>query len=226
MVVDAGACVVGVDGAESRWVAVSLRGGRVERVLLVEKLATLPEAFPDAAYFAVDVPMRLWRDRYREVDAELRKRLPGRGSTVFDAPPLDALAREGYAEAKAWAQRFATKGFSVQSWGLRDKIIEASAFVERVGERALEVHPEASFAQMNGGPPLREAKRTWNGAAKRHALLTAVGIALPDALEGGAGEAAVDDVLDATAAAWTAQRRLRGEAEAVRVSGEPAVVWV
>jgi hypothetical protein len=48
-----------------------------------------------ATYLAVDVPMRLWRDRYRKVDEALRKRLPGRGSTVFDAPPLDALAREG-----------------------------------------------------------------------------------------------------------------------------------
>jgi predicted RNase H-like nuclease/N-acetylglutamate synthase-like GNAT family acetyltransferase len=220
-----GACVVGVDGAGSRWVAVSLRAGAVDRVERVDALAELPERFPDALRFAVDVPMRLWPERYRDVDAKLRAHAKGAASSVFDAPPRDALRCNSHASAVAWCRARGLKGFSVQSWGLKDKMLEAEDFVAAVGERALEVHPEASFVTLNGAA-LDASKRSWNGVMRRRALLAASGVVVPDVLAGDAGEVAVDDVLDAAVAAWSGLRQLRGEATPLQVAGEPAAVWV
>ena len=67
----------------------------------------------------------------------------------------------------------------------------------------IEVHPEVSFTQLAGEPLPR--KKTWAGAARRRELLEKEGIVLPGDL-GPAGEAAVDDILDAAVAAWTARR--------------------
>lgn len=75
----------------------------------------------------------------------------------------------------------------------------------------MESHPEASFAQL-AGAPLHSAKSTWAGIARRRQLLADAGIVLPENL-GPAGEkAAIDDVLDAAVAAWTALRVTRDQA--------------
>ena len=71
-----------------------------------------------------------------------------------------------------------------------------------------EVHPEVSFHAL-AGRPLAASKRQWNGQMERRALLAGVGIRIPDAL-GEAGTVAVDDILDAAAAAWSAGRIASG----------------
>lgn len=93
-----------------------------------------------------------------------------------------------------------------------------------------EVHPEVSFQELAGGP-LRFAKKTWAGAELRKELLRSTGIELPAGL-GPAGEvAAVDDVLDAAAAAWSARRCAAGLARSLPDSPErfsdglSAAIW-
>jgi predicted RNase H-like nuclease len=61
-----------------------------------------------------------------------------------------------------------------------------------------------------GTAPMTHPKRTWNGLMERRALLAAAGIEIPGDLPG--CDAAADDVLDAAAVAWTAARKVRGEA--------------
>jgi len=61
------------------------------------------------------------------------------------------------------------------------------------------MHPEVSFAAMSG-KPLIHRKVSWAGHITRRALLAKHGIHLPDEL-GDAGNARLDDVLDADAAA-------------------------
>lgn len=94
----------------------------------------------------------------------------------------------------------------------------------------VEVHPEASFAEL-AGATLHSRKSSWAGIARRRHLLAGAGIGLPDDL-GSAGEkAAVDDVLDAAAAAWTAVRVLRDQAKArpsppeLFSDGLPSAIW-
>ena len=75
----------------------------------------------------------------------------------------------------------------------------------------VEVHPEASFAEL-AGAALQSRKSCWAGIALRRCLLAGAGISLPDDLGLSGEKAAVDDVLDAAAAAWTAVRVLRDQA--------------
>jgi predicted RNase H-like nuclease len=75
----------------------------------------------------------------------------------------------------------------------------------------MEVHPEASFAEL-AGAPLGASKSTWAGIALRRQLLAAAGISLPENLGPAGQKATVDDVLDAAAAAWTAMRVARNQA--------------
>ena len=80
-----------------------------------------------------------------------------------------------------------------------------------------EVHPEFCFLQMNGGRPLRFAKKPVEGRNERAVLLRnarmeGVEEAIEQRKRVGAAE---DDLLDACAAAWTAYRVVIGAATRV-----------
>jgi predicted RNase H-like nuclease len=90
------------------------------------------------------------------------------------------------------------------------------------------VHPEVSFRAMNQGTPLRHRKKSAGGALERIELLRRADIQL-DAL-GPASDVPLDDVLDAAAAAWTAQRLAEGTAKSLpdppeSVDGRPIAIW-
>jgi predicted RNase H-like nuclease len=94
--------------------------------------------------------------------------------------------------------------------------------------QVVEAHPEVSFGQL-AGEPLAVSKKTWAGAELRRNLLANVGITLTGTL-GAAGEAAVDDILDAAVVAWTANRVHLGTAIAVpdppeTFNGIEAAIW-
>jgi predicted RNase H-like nuclease len=91
-----------------------------------------------------------------------------------------------------------------------------------------EVHPEVSFREM-AGAPLEHAKRSWNGQMERRRLLAGGGIELPDDL-GSLGPVPPDDVLDAAAAAWSANRIADGVARAFpnppqRIGDRDVAIW-
>jgi predicted RNase H-like nuclease len=79
------------------------------------------------------------------------------------------------------------------------------------------VHPEVSFAAMND-KPLEHRKISWTGHITRRVPLAEHGVHLPDQL-GNAGNARLDDLLDAAAAAWSAHRIATGHA--IRLPTEP-----
>jgi predicted RNase H-like nuclease len=78
-------------------------------------------------------------------------------------------------------------------------------------EDVKEVHPELCFLELNGGAPMPHAKDTLPGMADRQVLLLAAGFTtLPTALTAYVGShVQTDDILDAYAACWTAERILR-----------------
>jgi predicted RNase H-like nuclease len=98
------------------------------------------------------------------------------------------------------------------------------------GPRLVEVHPEVSFAAM-AGRPLAHRKKSWAGALERWELLAARGVALRGACGEAGALAAVDDLLDAAAVAWTALRVARGAAVSHPCppertpDGWPAAIW-
>ncbi len=123
-----------------------------------------------------------------------------------------------YASANAWLADNAHPKLSQQAWALLPKIREVDALAT-ADDRIYEVHPEVSFRAMARVELPR--KKSWEGAQRRRDLLAAEGIVLPSDL-GDAGRAAVDDVLDAAAAAWTANRIARGDAATLPDPPEPS----
>ncbi len=199
--------VLGVDGFKNAWVVVRLTGGAVAGVTVHRAMTEVVGETADA--IGVDVPIGLPSTGVRTTDLSIRSFVGPRRASVFLTPPRDVIAAPTYAEARRIAREHHGIGVTAQAYALRTKILEVDALVpdER---RIREVHPEATF-RMIAGRPLDHAKRTWNGQMERRRLLSTAGIEFPNRL-GDAGRAPVDDILDAAACAWTAQRCARGEA--------------
>jgi predicted RNase H-like nuclease len=195
--------VAGLDACRSGWVAVVLDDGRFEEALVGPAFTAVLERLDRASAIGVDIPIGLPADDAlpRPADGACRAFVGPRRGSVFPTPPRAALLASSYAEA-----RRVLPSLSAQSYALRRKILEVDAALT---DRVFEVHPEASFAAM-GTAPMTHPKRTWNGLMERRALLAAAGIEIPGDLPG--CDAAADDVLDAAAVAWTAARKVRGEA--------------
>jgi predicted RNase H-like nuclease len=110
---------------------------------------------------------------------------------------------------------------SRQAYGILPKIAEVDDLMTpRIQKRVFEVHPELSFMEMNRGQPMEVSKARAGGVLARMRLLADDG--LIDGLEdlvGDLGKSRLEDVMDATAVAWTAERKIREEA--VRVPERP-----
>lgn len=171
----------------------------------------------DRRLVAIDIPIGLlesYRSGGRTCDAEARARLGWpRGTSVFSAPARCALAAPSYAEAKLLCP------MSRQSFGILPKVAEVDrAMSPALQDRVVEVHPELTFAALNGpeiamprgSRALAWSKKTPEGRAER-SLLLAAHIALGRSLFRPAG-AQPDDLLDALAALITAIRVASGRA--------------
>lgn len=219
--------VVGVDAFTAGWIGVGLRDGRFEEAFAAAGLAEVIAQFPGAMVVGVDIPIGYSPAGGRAADTEARRFVGPRASSVFPTPPRAALAAATYEEANAVARGLTGAGISQQSWALRTRILEAEALAAS-DARLIEVHPEVSFREMCG-KPLRWSKLSWNGAGERRALLTAKGIVLSDDL-GPVGIVPPADVLDAAAAAWSADRMLTGAARPlpdppVEHGGRAVAIW-
>jgi predicted RNase H-like nuclease len=225
--------VLGLDGCPTGWVAVTLRGGRVDDVRVV---VTIDEALALQPYAAVgiDMPVGLV-DGPRETDAAARALLPGRAASVFSTAPRGVVAGfvtgelTTHAAATARCVELIGAGLSQQAW----RIVPKMAEVERVsadGAELTEVHPELAFATVAGGPLPR--KRSWPGLMLRNELLDRLGVDLPARFAGDTA-AAPDDVVDAAICAWVADGLVAGasmlrvpERTTQRAHGRPIVITV
>jgi len=119
------------------------------------------------------------------------------------APFRVVLEAPSYREANRLSKQRFGRGISAQSYALRRKIFEVDACAAN-DDRIYEVHPEVCFTEMNG-EPLAHSKKSWHGQADRLRLLAVAGITIPDDLDD-VGTIPPDDIIDATAAAWSAVR--------------------
>jgi predicted RNase H-like nuclease len=166
---------------------------------------------PPLAVIAVDIPIGLPDTGRRQADILARKAVGPLWPSVFMTPVRPAMEAPDYATAADLSRRLAGEGISRQAFALQAKILQVDRWVRETPHRVVEVHPEASFAEL-AGAALQSRKSRWAGTVLRRRLLAGAGISLPDDLGPAAEKAAVDDVLDAAAAAWTAVRVLRGQA--------------
>lgn len=228
--------VAGVDGAAGGWVmaVTGARTGTPVEFSLYESFADLwTEAHRlGLVVVGIDMPIGLPSGARRQADIEARQALGRRRSSLFWSPPIAALDGADYDQANRASRDHLGMGLAKQAYNLLPKIrevrsaLQPSDFGSDATPRAAEVHPELSFAVMAGSPghadahlrdgesmplaaPLQHPKRFQAGIAERFALLAGCfeGI-LASALTPleGPPHAALDDVLDAAAAAWTARR--------------------
>lgn len=227
--------VLGVDACPAGWVGVVLDPTLRASVFVAPDISGLVELVReqhDVPVVAVDIPIGLPDSGGRLADAEARRALTGKASSVFSTPVRSAVEAATYAEARE-ANLAATGGrtsVSAQAYALREKVLQVDAWVRgRPGARVIEVHPEVSFARM-AGAPVQARKKDADGVRARREALAAHGIVAPAFFRGaGFGE---DDLLDACAAAWTAVRHALGVSESFPEVPEvfsdqiPAAIWV
>lgn len=225
--------VLGVDACRAGWVGV-VWDGVTARPLARADIASLVAAAEQdgpVAVVAVDIPIGLPDAGRRRCDVLAKAQIGRLRSSVFLTPVRPALEAPDHPRAVAVNRALVGEGVSIQAYGLRTKVLEVDRYVRGAGRTVLEVHPEVSFARMQGAP-LTDRKKTWAGAEVRRALLARSGITLsgPGPLTG--IDAGVDDVLDAAAAAWTAWRHAHGESQPlpevpeVFSDGWPAAIWI
>jgi predicted RNase H-like nuclease len=214
--------VAGVDGCRGGW-AVALREGEtgrieVRRVAWVEEILGWAEA---PAVVGIDIPIGLLHEAVpsgRACDRLARVLLGDpRGRSVFSAPVRAVLEATTYEEAVACNRASSSHaiGISRQCWGIVPKIAEVDRWMTpELQDRMIEVHPEVSFHAMNDERPLIAAKKTQRGIEERVALLErAWGGDIRSVVDARRDPAiATDDLLDALAACWTAERVAKGEA--------------
>jgi predicted RNase H-like nuclease len=219
--------VAGLDGFREKWLAVVLENGRFADARVFATAAEAFERFADCAAIGIDVPIGLPDHPPRQADLEARRAVGRRWQSVFPTCSRAVTEQPTHEEAILLARRRHEAAPSAQAFGLFAKIRAVEQLLESY-QQVFEVHPEVSFAALNGGP-LAAGKRTWNGANRRRELLAHGGIELPDDL-GDSGLAPADDVLDAAAVAWTARRIAAGKAGSLPdppelIGGRPVAIW-
>lgn len=195
--------VTGVDACPGGWVAVTLASASHLTIFASRTLAGLGI---DGEVTGIDMPLGLLASGWRAADRAAAALLGPRRGSVFAIPPRVVWEQDGYAAANRVCRELTGRGFSVQAWGLRAKLLEAGEYRQACGHPLYEVHPELAFRAM-AGAALAESKHSPAGRELRRALLAGQGIALPARVP-----APVTDVLDATAAAWSARRIAVGTA--------------
>lgn len=172
---------------------------------------------PAPRVVAVDVPIGLPAHGARACDRAARELLGPRRSSVFPAPLRALLAAASYDEASRLRERIERKRLSKQAWFIFPKVDEVDRLLRRSAPaRAAvrEIHPELCFYYLNGERPMSAPKRKAAGRDERLEVLRAwCGDAVDRSLaDRGRLTCAADDVIDAFAALWTAERIAEGKA--------------
>ena len=215
--------VTGIDGCKSGWLAVTLdiSSESIEHAVHLNGTA-LFEALGDSRVIAIDIPIGLTERGPRECDRAARALLGRpRGSSVFPAPVRAALSAGSRSEADRITRDTDGRGVGAQAWNIYERMLEIDNQLRKskpLQEQVYESHPEVCFAALNGGQPLAHSKHRPEGLEERWRLIAdCFGTDAFNSVRStySKRQAADDDILDAFAVCWTAQRILRGKAESL-----------
>jgi predicted RNase H-like nuclease len=212
--------VVGLDGCKGGWVAVAFVGKSAVQVEVLSDAVAVVRRFP-GAILAVDIPIGLSDGLPRAADRLARQALGRRAVCVFPSPIRGVLHASSRERASVAQARVNGRRIGVQTWAIVGKIREWDAVLRAnpaLGARVFEVHPEVSFAEMDGGSPVQVRKSRSAGRQARQQILArhfgAARVAAAEA-ELDRSVAGMDDLYDALAAAWTARRIRSGQAKSL-----------
>ncbi len=215
--------LAGVDGCKFGWLCITknLENGNTKSQLF-SSATELFNQNPQPQLFAIDIPIGLPDAGPRPCDVLARKMLgPKRGTSVFPAPIRSALKSETRIEADAINRSVDGRGVNVFSWGLYQKINNVDHELvsnPELSERVREIHPELSFMELNNGSSIPEPKRKPVGESIRRVLVNNYfGQNTFDTIrqQHSVNHVRNDDINDAFAALWTAERIFNGKAKVV-----------
>lgn len=215
--------VVGVDLCKGSWAAVRLADGTFEDAAVIKSLEDLASGFGrEAQVIAVDIPLSFPppHEKGRACEREGRRLLGARAASMFDTYPEAVLAEATHAAANARAMEAVGCGIPLQSFSLGPAIRQGIAAREK-DPRFHETHPELVFWNLAGA---LAPKKSWTGFRQRLQALEGASVRLPIDLPQ-MDRAAMDDVIDAAAAAWVADQILLGLAKRVPATGEGFPIW-
>ena len=213
--------IAGVDGCPGGWLIVTLD---------TETASISADIFPTAqqlvahnpflAAMAIDMPIGLPQSGRRRCDELAKELLGNRHMCVFYAPTRDAVL----APSRIAASTLLERGVTVQEWEIYSKINNLDIAMNPAHQRwCFEVHPELCFCSWNGGVAIQHKKSSPEGHQAREQLIdthwpmhrAAVYQQLAENERIKANHFANDDVNDAFACLWSAQRILDQSAERI-----------
>lgn len=188
--------------------------------VVYDTAAALIAQQPSPAVLCIDIPIGLPDKGPRDCDRAARVFLRARRSSVFPAPLRPMLSVSTYENACQIGLLSTGKKISKQAWAILPKVREVDlALRGRTGAAPIirEVHPEVCFAGW-AGSPMRYAKKCPEGQQQRLELVaTHFGFQSYEQVRQRHPRrlAADDDIVDAFAALWTAERVLAGRAQSL-----------
>jgi len=215
--------IAGIDGCPGGWLAlIRERDTDDVRPLLLDRLDKL--LFERLELIAIDIPLGLPESGKRTCDSLARKELgQGRASSVFSAPIRALLSCTSYDEACRVGRSKDGRAISKQTWNILGKIREADALL-RAPQRAFsmhEVHPELSFTVWVEST-LVPSKKTEAGRLARLHLVERYFPGQYARVRAAVTRTAChdDDILDAFAALWSAERLFENTALTLPAAAE------
>lgn len=213
--------VAGVDGCKGGWVCFMVDlNSRKTALRFFHTFAHLVRQSPRPKVIAVDIPIGLPDSGPRECDKAARRLLgKPRSNSIFPAPIRPLLKARSYGEALRISRKLQRKGISKQSYAILGKVREVDAIMTAKKQKTIrEVHPEACFWALNEARAMKYRKSKQDGQNERRALLEKHYAGMDAHVDNVRGKCKIDDLLDAVAAAWTAERIIRGKHRSVCLS--------
>jgi predicted RNase H-like nuclease len=168
----------GIDATRFGWVITGIRG-ETDVIFFHQKLHDLFHEILPTSRILIDMPIgladkKVARFAQRPCDAEARKLLGKKHSSIFNPPCIEALSEKSYTDASRVNYEVLGKKLSKQSWNIAPKIRELNTFLHLNPEwrgRILESHPELAFQFLNDNKPLLHSKKTQEGINERIHIL-------------------------------------------------------
>ena len=194
---------------------------------ILDRIGELLTLKPRPRIVTIDVPIGLTDSGPRACDLQARALLKRpRSCSVFPTPIRPVLAAESYPAACQIGQKADRRKISRQTWAIMPKTLEVDACLRTrpvLQRRIREVHPEVCFCVWNSNKAMTCKKESRPGREERETLIESrYGHDYRMAQESlPRGQYNNDDLLDAFAALWTAERIAAGGA--ITLPAEPGV---